>query len=176
MAAVDTGWVVAENRLGQTHIGDVDTTAAVPVGTIVQAYDADTDDGRGQGEFIYLQGVASTVAGSVVVFDPAGGTTELLDTDSVQFGPVAVAMAATVADTYGWYMISGQTDAVSLAAGTGAGVQVFGSATAGSVTAAYSAGNFVFGMKFAADRDATAGTTLVSMFRPFVTDNEDSSS
>lgn len=88
---------------------DIDTTARNPLMTVVQ-------DENG-GEYIYLTGVASTGAGSWVTFDELGITT-LLTADAV--GPVAVAMAATVASTYGWYCIvspksgvTGKTDTIA---------------------------------------------------------------
>lgn len=86
-------------------------------------------------EYIYLQGVADTVAGSWVNFD--GGTsftTALLDTDeaATQIGRIAVAKAAIVANKYGWYCIYGATTAVSEASATD-GKNAFALATAGSV-------------------------------------------
>lgn len=59
-------------------------------------------------QFRYLKGVASTVAGSAVTYDEAG-LTALIDTDTAAtiIGPVAVAMAATVASTWGWYCVYG---------------------------------------------------------------------
>jgi hypothetical protein len=93
---------INENRLGQTLIGAVDTAAAVPVGTIVRA----SDPTYGAGEFIYLKGVASTATGSFVTYNADDGSTALLAADAI--GPVAVAMGATVASTWGWYQISGK--------------------------------------------------------------------
>lgn len=61
------------------------------------------EDAQGN-EYIYLVGVASTIAGSVVTFDEAGVTTLLAANAK---GPVAVAQAATVASTWGWYMVRG---------------------------------------------------------------------
>jgi hypothetical protein len=55
-------------------------------------------------EYIYLTGVASTIVGSVVTYDNAG-VTALIVADAS--GPVAVAMAITVASTFGWYCIQG---------------------------------------------------------------------
>src|SRR6185436_1036775 len=51
--------------------------------------------------FIYLQGVASTVTGNWVAFDPGTYTTSLLATTSK--GQCAIAMGAVVASNYGWY-------------------------------------------------------------------------
>lgn len=52
----------------------------------------------------YLKGIGSTIAGSVVTYDEAGNTA-LIAANAI--GPVAVAQAATVANTWGWYMVSG---------------------------------------------------------------------
>lgn len=51
-------------------------------------------------EYVYLQGTASTVAGDWIVYDKDFGTTRLVP-DEV--GPVGIAMAAVVADNFGWY-------------------------------------------------------------------------
>lgn len=59
-------------------------------------------------EFIYLKGVASTVATDFVTYDELGVTARLGLSAS---GPLAVAMAATVANTWGWYQIGGLAQA-----------------------------------------------------------------
>lgn len=87
------------NKIGgsRASIGlltDIDTVARNAVGTIREA-----DDGS---QHIYLIGVASTVAGDHVTFNHNGATARLVP-DAV--GPVAVANAATVASTWGWYCI-----------------------------------------------------------------------
>ena len=73
------------------------TTQKVPLGTIVQAKDRASTD-YGVGEFIYLQGVASTAVGSVVLIDQNAFTTSLATANDT--GYLAVAMAATVANEY----------------------------------------------------------------------------
>lgn len=58
-------------------------------------------------EYIFLRGVASTVAGSWVTYDmSAEYQTTLLAANAI--GPVAVAMAAIVAGKHGWYQIWGK--------------------------------------------------------------------
>lgn len=81
--------------------GDVDTAARNPVGLRVKGMDAY----GGPAEYIYLVGVASTIVGSVVTFQP-DGTTALIVAD--MSGPVAVATGLTVASTWGWYCIQGK--------------------------------------------------------------------
>src|SRR3990167_7100849 len=57
-------------------------------------------------EYIYLQGVGSTAAGSWVVYNEDRATTLIV---ANEVGPVAIAMAAIDATTsYGWYQIYGK--------------------------------------------------------------------
>jgi len=79
-------------------ITTVYSRTAIQLGT--RAFDTDGN------EYIFLRGVASTVATSWVTYDSsAEHQTTLLAANAL--GPVAVAMAAIVADKYGWYMIWG---------------------------------------------------------------------
>lgn len=119
-------YVINENRLGQTLIGSVDTAAAVPVGTIVGA----NDPTYGFGRFIYLKGVASTAVGDAVTWAPDDFTTTRLTTGGD--GAVAFAMAATVANTFGWYQIEGKAVGSVLASFADNG-DIYITATAGSV-------------------------------------------
>lgn len=96
MAAQKTGPALATSG----NLTDVDTVARNPLGTRVYG----TDALGNSAEYIYLTGVASTIVGSVVTYDNAGLTT-LIVADAN--GPVAVAMALTVASTFGWYCIQG---------------------------------------------------------------------
>lgn len=62
-------------------------------------------------EYIYLKGVASTAAGDWVSFVPGTFQTARLVSNTAISAQVAVAMAATVADCWGWYQIYGLTPA-----------------------------------------------------------------
>jgi hypothetical protein len=113
---------ITDTRIGVQPIADIDTVKNHPLGTIVRAY----DETLGEGEFIYLKGVANTAVGHIVNYDDAFQTA--LDTSAVAgpSRPLAVAMAACVADRYGWYQISGlavakKDAAVSFADGAGLG-------------------------------------------------------
>ncbi len=133
----------------------IDTSAKVPVGT--KAKD------RSGNEFIYLQGVASTAAGSWVTFDE-GGLTTLLAANAV--GPVAIAMAATVANTFGWYQIDGvntiaSTDTVA------ADVACYIDGTAGRADDAVVTGDLIVGAMTRTSDTANVATVQIS--RPFVT-------
>ena len=157
-------YVITENRLGQSLIGSVDTAAAVPVGTIVTA----TDPTYGAGEFIYLQGVASTAVGSWVTYNLDDGLTALLAANAI--GPVAVAMGATVASTYGWYQISGKAVGKALASFAD-NANVYATATAGSIDDAVVAGDRVKLAKGASAVDTpSTGLAEFEISRPFMDD------
>lgn len=96
-------------------------------------------------EYIYLKGVASVIAGSVVSFDEAG-VTALVDTDVAAsvIAPVAVAQAAVDAATeYGWFMIYGTCPASAATVADNA--KVFATATAGQLDDTGTAGQQVVG-------------------------------
>lgn len=116
-------WRQAENVLGATSPGNVDTVQRVPLGTIRKFYDPT----YGEGEFIYLAGVASTAAGDAVTYNTTSWTTTRAAAGAGIPWNVAFATAATVADTYGWYQISGlaianKTKTVSMTAGIAVGI------------------------------------------------------
>jgi hypothetical protein len=97
------------------------------------------EDGAGN-EYIFLAGVASTVAGDPVIFDSAFATTRMAGTG---VGPVAIALAATVASTKGWYQIYGAGSAKVVATG---GVRVYGSSVTGQMTATVVTGALIHGL------------------------------
>lgn len=157
-------YVITENRLGQSLIGSVDTSAKVPVGTIVTA----TDPTYGAGEFIYLKGVASTAIGSWVTYNLDDGSTALLAANAI--GPVAVAMAATVASTWGWYQISGKAVGLALASYADNGL-VWATSTAGSVDDAVADGDMVHLAKGASAVDTpSTGFAEFEISRPYTDD------
>lgn len=64
--------------------------------------------------YVYLKGVASTIAGSVVTYDLSTGVTALIVADAS--GPVAISASAnTSATNYSWYGVQGvfTTDVVA---------------------------------------------------------------
>ena len=150
------------------------TTTAIPtpplvLGQIVRA----SDPVYGSGEFICLQGVASTVVGSVVVWAGVNSTaqqtwqTALAANTANQGQPLAVAMAATLASQYGWYQIQGNAVMATngtLAAGPG---KVF-LAGSGQVTSSAAAGTEVLNaINVSATGTPAAGLAIVSIDRPF---------
>lgn len=129
-------YVISEPRVGVSQITDVDTTARLPLGTRMKAF----DPVYGEGEFIYLEGAANMTANSWVTFNQDDNSTALLAADAI--GPVAIAMAAVVADTFGWFQVYGKAVGKVLAGYADNGL-VFATATAGSVDDAVVAGDRV---------------------------------
>jgi hypothetical protein len=118
------------------------------------------------GEFIYLQGVASTAVGTWVVYNTDDWTTTRLGADMI--GPVAVAMSANVAGQYGWYQIQGKAIGLALASFADNG-NVYATATAGSVDDAVVAGDRVKNAK-GASTIVGAGLAEFEIERPWVDD------
>lgn len=147
---------------GSQAIADTSTTQKHPLGKIVCA----VDPTLGEGEFIYLLGVASTVVGSIVNYDDNFQTA--LDTSATAgpSRPLAVAMSANGAAAYGWYQISGlavaaKSSAVSFADGAGVG------ATAG-LAVAVATGTVIQGAIVRAVASAASGrvTVAIAINRP----------
>lgn len=143
---------------GAQAIANTSTVAAHALGTIARA----TDPTYGEGEFIYLLGVASTVVGSIVTYDPTTYLTTLSAVGGNIPRAVAVSMSANVASQYGWYQISGQavcakTCTISLAAGAAVGVLTTG------LIAGTGSGKEIQGACVAAVASATAGRTTVKV-------------
>lgn len=157
-------FVVTDPIIGHQSIADTSTTKNHPLGTIVRA----VDPTYGAGEFIYLLGVANTVVGSVVTYNPDDFSTALAVADAI--GPVATAMSINVASQYGWYQISGKGVAKVLAAFAD-DANCYLTATAGSIDDADVAGDYVRGMKGAsAINTPSTGLAEVEMWRPMVAD------
>lgn len=96
-------FVIRGGQIGMQAIAETSTTKNHPLGTIVSA----SDTTFGDGEFIYLQGIGSTVVGSIVEYNTSFATG--LETNALaKPQPNAVAMSINVAGpNYGWYQISG---------------------------------------------------------------------
>ncbi len=101
-------YIIRDVMVGNQAIADTETgaTANHPLGTIVKA----VDPVFGEGEFIYLIGVASTTIGAIVSYDVATTLkyqTALLTSAIAQAEPIAIAMSANLAGDFGWYQIAG---------------------------------------------------------------------
>lgn len=143
--------------VGSNLLTAVDTAAQHPVLTKFV-----TESGDEYAEYVYLRGVASTVAGSVVTYDENGVTT-LIAANAI--GPVAVAMAATVADRWGWYQVRG---AGTAACGTVADNTQAYIGTAGRIDDAVVTGDLIANMVIRSTDSSNLCT--VQMNYPFVTD------
>lgn len=155
-----------EARIVEQPIADTSTTQKHSPGTIVRAKDST----YGEGEFIYLLGVASTVVGSVVKWNATTYQTALL---SVANGknkgvPVAVAMSANVASQYGWYQISGNAVVKKTSVAVTPQVPIFISATDGRIKVLASAGQQILGAQTAnlTTIVTTTSTVVVTLTRP----------
>lgn len=153
-----------EPIIGYTQIAAIDSgitppssTTAIPtppntLGQRARAYDPTF----GEGEFIFLLGVASTAVGSLVIYDSATYQTTLCPSTANLARPVAVAMAATTATTWGWYQIAGSATVLKqtnhqIAANLAVGI----SSSAGKIVASSSAGA---GKEIESARKTTTGT------------------
>lgn len=152
-------------QIGLPAIVVTDTVQAVPIGTRIRA----VDPVYGEGEFIYLKGVASTIVGSVVVYDEYANTTTL--TVAGSRGPVAVSMSANIANQFGWYQIAGAA-VVKVAAAVVANAATYLTATAGQIDDAVVATDKIDGMRFkTADGVPAAGFAVVAMDRASASGN-----
>lgn len=146
------------NLVGAQPIAVSSTVQQHALGTIIKA----VDPAIGEGEFIYLTGVANTVVGSVVEYQAITGATILAAVGGNQPVPIAVAMSANVASQFGWYQISGnavmkKSCTISLVAGVAVGVLTVG------LIAGTGSGKEVQGAVVAATASAAAGRTTVTV-------------
>lgn len=153
---------ITDQIAGNQAIADTSTTQKHPLGTIVRA----VDPSIGEGEFIYLLGVASTAVGSWVTYNADDFSTTLIVPDAI--GPVAVAMSANVASQYGWYQISGKASAA--AADVADNGKVYIDTASGTCDDAAVAGDLVYNAKWASADDTDTNLADVEISRPFVAD------
>ena len=165
-----------ENRAGQLQIANTDSgvtmangTSAIPtppntLGQVCRAFDPT----YGEGEFIMLLGVDSTVIGSMVTYNATTYQTVLSANTANQATPVAVAMAANTAGLFGWYQIGGLAVVKKTAVAVNARVPVYQSATVARVMPTAASGKQVLGARSAnlATVAATVSTVIVSINRP----------
>ena len=120
----------------------------------------------GINEFISLKGIASTVVGTWVTFDEAGLTTRAVANAQ---GRVGIAMAITVANTFGWYQIYGSATGLCLTGFLDNG-KVYLTATDGSVDDADVAGDVVIGAIGRSARVVATGMATFELNYPIVLD------
>ena len=157
-------WTVAEPELGMQPILETSTTQRHPLGKIVQAYAVDTTTYYGQGEFIYLLGVANTVVGLLVTYDTLNPqiATVLSPTAGSTGRPVAVAMSANVASQWGWYQIGGTAIIKKTAVKVSPAVALFQSGTAGRVMSTVSSGKQFAGMRSVNAATVASATSTIT--------------
>ena len=174
-------YTFAEAQSGLLQIANIDTgvtsasgvssgsTSVIPtppnvLGKIVRA----DDPTYGEGEFILLLGVAGTEVGSVDKYNATTYQTVLVTNTASQDVPVAVAMSANLAGTFGWYQVSGNAVIKKTAVAVSPQVTLFLSGTAGRVKVLASAGLQVVAARSAnlATIAATVSTVTVTINRP----------
>ena len=152
-------WVPVSQDIGIQPIANTETTQRHQLGVIVRAESRT----YGGGEFIYLKGVASTVVGSVVTYDPVNGTTTLIPNTANLNQPIAVAMSANVASQYGWYQISGAAVMKKTAVAVTPSVPVYISATAGRVKSTAASGKQIVGARSVNAATVASGTSTITV-------------
>lgn len=170
-----TTWVFDDNHLGMLPLNAIDAGFTPPnqstliptppnvLGMEARAFDPVT---YGEGLFILLAGVASTVVGSVVRYNSTTFLTALIEASAsnvTQPGEaVAVAMSANAAaTTFGWYQIKGYCPAVTKGATAAAGVYLFTSSVAGALNTTTVSGTQVIGMRTLSSVNSTSTTNDV---------------
>lgn len=154
-------WKITEPQLGMQAIDATDTTQNHGLGKIVRA----SNSTQGDGEFIYLLGVANTVVGSLVTYNATTYQTALSPTTgaTTRPQPVAVAMSANVASQYGWYQIEGLAVIKKTAVAFSPQVAVYLSATTGRIKAIQSAGMQILGAMTANLATVVTSTSTVTV-------------
>lgn len=160
VTTIDAG-VVPPNNFNTGSTTAIPTPPLYP-GMIVTG----RDPTYGGAEFILLLGVANTAVGSVVVYNQTTFQTTLAPAGTNLPTPIAIAMSANGAGTWGWYQISGiavaakSNGTASIASGAAVGVQ-----TAGVLTVS-STGTEVEGALCAVLATASATSVQVVINRP----------
>lgn len=156
-----SNWAIRDQLMGAQPITTISTTKNHPLGTIVRA----SHPTYGEGEFIYLLGVANTVTGSVVSWDATTFQTALGVVAVNIPTPMAFAMGANVASSYGWYQISGYAIAAkSSAVSFAKGARVAAGTSSGLVIASASAAGLdIESAVIAAVASAASGRTTVAL-------------
>ena len=140
MAVTAGTWQIVDGRIGSQAIADVSTTKNHDFGTIVRARDVGTT-AYGEGEFIYVKGVASGAVKAWAGYNSKTGATTLAVADGNY--PIGVMMSALDATTdFGWLQIKGRAIAKALTLFADNGV-CYLTSTAGSVDDASVIGDVV---------------------------------
>jgi hypothetical protein len=153
MAQIDTTDAFTPNAGTATH-------ARFPIGTVIRA----VDPTLGEGEFIYLKGVANLAVGLVVSYNATTGAVTLLPSTANLGTPVAVSMSAnTSALDYSWYQISGLATVLKSAVAVSPQAKVYISGTTGRLMPTSASGKQILGAKFANLTTVTSTTSTVTV-------------
>jgi hypothetical protein len=124
-------------------------------------------------EYIYLKGVASLAAGDWVVYNGTTASSPFICVRAVStplIGAMAVAMAAVLANSWGWFQIFGLTPTTTnIATASTDGLQLYQSATVGRATSTQAATKCIFGAVAVGNAASNAGTAFVQY--PYCTGN-----
>jgi len=144
-------------RIFATKLTDVATTDKDSIGTVRR---------EGDKEYMFLLGVASVAAGSVVQFNESYATTLLPSGTSIIYGDrIGIAQAAVVASKYGWFQVRGPASAVLCGSTAATNAQVFTSkSTAGRLSTSDSGNDTVVGLSVTVA--ASSNTCSVMLMHP----------
>ena len=156
-------------------IASCSSTKAVPVGTIVRAFDSN----YGEGEFVYLPGGASVTSVGVVVqwtmnasLPTTYATVKASSTSAIGANTqvLAVSKSIAVAGTYAWFQIAGLCSVRKIASIISAARTALGlKTTLGRVGRGSASGKQILGMRHGGISTAAATSVLIAFLdRPHV--------
>jgi len=159
-----------DNKAGLLQIANTDAGATMPNGTsaiptppaVLGQVERAFDPTYGAGEFILLVGVANTAVGSLVTYDGTTYQTTLAATTANQARPVAVAMSANGAGSFGWYQIEGTAVVTKTTAAKVNPTVAIGVVSTGKVGASAS-GKEILGARSANAATVASATTTVNV-------------
>lgn len=158
-------WVISEPRVIPHNIDETLTTQMMPLGSRVRARDTSATNNQGEGEFVYLKGVAATAAGDVVEYDNNAGTTTRWAGTANKGKPLAVAMSANVANQFGWYQVEGLSVA-NISGVVAAGDSAYWQATATISSTAVAGKQLMGAIAVSANGVPSAGKALYQLTAP----------
>ena len=164
------GWKTISGPIG-AQIGQVDAAQVFQPGTTACAvYDSSASITL-HGEFTYQKGVASCAIGSWVAINPDNDTVSLLG-DAFR-GGVAVATAATIASTWGWFQRTGKGNGL-VEESVGDNAALFATTTAGEAGPTGSGLTEIIGAVTAAASGTSSAATVthVELSYPVCCTNE----
>lgn len=150
------GSVTQEAQLAAPTLATIDDSASYDVGRVYRNTNG--------AEWVYIQGVASTIAGDWLQFtvtSTAGSTTTRAIANGK--GPLGVAVGALIAGKFGWVQVAGLNLAAGAISGGGAaaGNSCYLTSTAGLLDDVFADGDMLFGAHFTVtESSAVAGVWL----------------